>query len=343
MNDAIIFTGLLRCIQVNLDYISMLKDRFDIYFCVSGSDSSLEELKLAMSVGSVIDLDESQDDLLEQKRLLDLSEGVKLLQWQKLKVAAERIGNLNEYERIFKFRTDIEFNDALISEIINLEIGNNEVFMFSDLAFGCMSKVFITISNFYEGRETYYGKFPMFLDVRSLSKHDHTAAKFHWLYYPLSIEKYVHDYLSNKGIDKEDAYIKLVREAARFERKSFLKEPAFSRQKNSETILFSSEGAFLHFLLSKDLIVKAFGNSIKLIEGRFYDENALISRIDSGSYSLAYSLIVWAKDKELLIFKSLIKLCLKHGGIGYYIFLLVLFMKKRYLILALFKERYVSR
>jgi len=189
-----------------------------------------------------------------QNFLLNLKEGSKILQWQKLFIAKKMIIKYEEvndikYDLIYKIRTDLVFEGNFNLDFDKHLHATKTLFMNSDYYFGgcahVMKKVcdfYIFILNNYYNRNNIYQP----LNFELIKDSDFAAAKFEWLKYPKKI--------AFKKSNFKDMY-KVLKQGINFSNQSE-SEPFIVFRNNYEKIIFPSEPAFLHYVLSLGLNVQ---------------------------------------------------------------------------------------
>ena len=251
MKKAIIISGLLRLFEDNYRFLNLISKTYDVFVCTSSSDKEkLEKLDNVKGV-KFIETDTYLNN--EQNMLLELPEGTKILQWQKLLVAYSLLQKYEfengfKYDCVYKIRTDLVFDE-------NFEFDNslhykneNVVYMNSDIYFGghrnameiCSKFFFYSLSFFYNS--TKY--FPF--DINLLKYSDLAAGKFAWLNYPIEIRgEHIHfdDFIG----DIES----LTRSSLPFS------GDTFNFRESSSKIIFPSEPAFLNYILANNYAVRS--------------------------------------------------------------------------------------
>jgi len=196
LNNAVVFTGQLRCIQNNFEHIRKLSQHFNIFFCTSLNGTSELDLLTATKLGKLIFIDKNDECSKEEVKLLSLNEGVKILQWQKLFHAFNILKKDYAFDNIIKLRTDIDFSSCVIEELISHKFTASTIYMYSDICFAGKWNDMYILSKFYSHFTDYYENHQSVTSFDNFVDHDFSAAKFLWLHYPLSIANNVYDVIS---------------------------------------------------------------------------------------------------------------------------------------------------
>ena len=258
----ILIIGQLRFHLLNKIFFENHKKDFD-FFAVVDSNSEEKLNDLSFIKDSFI-VEKNLKELNNQKKLLKIKDGHKLLQWQKLKIGYQLIEkytkkNNIEYENFFKIRSDIFYENEMLH---NLKINNNYFYMNTDYCFGSIYKNLSIISNFYlEAQKDFHNNFKYFnLNLSNLDLCDIDAARFYWLKYPYEIICKPQPPKNLKELtSKIFEYKNLITKA---ETNKF---KIYCARKNWKNIIFPSEPSFLHFLLNKKFIVKRLFSNKKMI------------------------------------------------------------------------------
>lgn len=287
MEKAIIITGLPRCLAFNKNEILKLCKKYDVFF-ITNRTLDVESSILA-NMKSVIYIDDIDYESKLEQHLISIPEGKKILQWQKLKLGKEIIRDYEnknnvKYKLILKLRTDLKFNDDI--EISNCD--NNTVYMKSDYYFYAKRDVFFKVCDFFDRVNYYYNNFgyvPIY-NTNSIINSDIKCAKFQWLNYP--------DTSDIKKLKTNELCIEKIHEA--FHSNKEKNDVSFNFRERHKEIIFPSEAAFLHYLLSSGITVKKINNfnfsllkhrrnSISNILDKIYDIN-FIQRLKPSDHGL---------------------------------------------------------
>lgn len=256
MRIAIIISGLLRLAEKNKLPLQYLSEKYDVYVCTNKSEQ--KNIKFLGNVKNVSYIEDNEFHRNMQNQLLELPEGGKILQWQKLLIAFsdikehERVEN-NEYDCIYKIRTDLIFNENLSFDFKKHFENKNTIFMNSDIYFGGHRKTIEVASSFFTKALALYYKNYNFItfNINRLKYCDEDAGKFQWLTYPGELAGSFNNF--NEFWD----YIISTQHTIRFFHSSGNDKNFREKHKN---ITFASEAYFLHYLLSENLIVKKIHN-----------------------------------------------------------------------------------
>ncbi len=252
MKIAFVITGLLQKVDESIKFLNFLSENYDLFIC-----TTKEHEKYLGMFNDVKDYFLVEDDIEEnttQKFLLNLKEGFKILQWQKLFIAKNMIIKYEEvndikYDLIYKIRTDLVFRDNLNFNFDRHLNSSKTLFMNSDYYFGGCSEVMKKVCDFYIFiLKNYYNRNNIYqpFNFELIKTSDLAAAKFEWLKYPKQI-------VSKKATFKD--FYKVLKKGIIFSNQSE-SEPFIVFRDNHENIIFPSEPAFLHYVLSLGLNVQ---------------------------------------------------------------------------------------
>lgn len=245
--NAIIITGLARCLSFNKKDLLRICGLYDVFFVTNKNENTDNSLLKKMK--SVYYIDDNDYTSMMEQHLLSIPEGNKILQWQKLKVgkeiiiAYERKKNI-KYDTILKLRTDLKINQKIEFP----DCKENTIYMNSDYYFCAKRDVFFQACDFFDRVSSYYNNFKYLPvnTVENILKSDIKCAKFQWLNYPkssninklkvkdLSVEKITETFISHTEEEIE----------------------SFNFRSYYRGIIFPSEPAFLHYLLTSGITVK---------------------------------------------------------------------------------------
>ncbi|HCE2178904.1 TPA: hypothetical protein NGT44_002462 [Vibrio parahaemolyticus] len=251
---AILITGLLRNISAASKWFNALPDNIDV-FLVSNRGGAYEEsnsieVKSSYFIEDDFLQSKMQSDLLE----LDVDEGVKLLQWQKLWIGMQLIDKYcieqsTKYDFVYKFRTDINF-DFLDKGSLNLnkKINADQIFMCSDLIFGSTYLNMSSVSKFiWTAMTEYYDRSEAYksIDYELMFRSDLSAAAFNRFKYPSDF------FCKAKSI--EDIRHMVESKVILHEEPTKKEAHYISPNKFEAELLFPSEPAFAHYINSLGL------------------------------------------------------------------------------------------
>jgi hypothetical protein len=342
LNNAIVFTGQLRCIQNNFEHIQELSLHFSLFFCTSFQDSIELDLITAKKLGTLFFIDLDDECNKEEMKLISLTEGVKILQWQKLWYAFNVLKKDYKFDAVIKLRTDIDFSSGVIKELISQQFTPSTIYMYSDIFFAGKWDDMYTLSLFYNRYADYYELYQPVICFDGFVENDFDAAKFLWLHYPLSISDYVYDLICATEDDKYEQQKILLDKLGLYKESELLIENTSCKQKDYDNVKFSSEGAFLHYILKNSFKVKGLKNQIKLLENRFYDKKKLFMEVNSYNFYNALNLAQWGIGKDTIIFKALYHDCLNDKNILSFTFLAYMSLKKAGVVFELVKRKFTS-
>jgi hypothetical protein len=307
---AVIITGQLRSIDENKKHLDAIALLFDVFICISRD--STKDLGKLENVKQVFFIDDNAKESEEERRSLSITEGSKLLQWQKLGYAVKKIANYEEqknfqYDQFIKLRSDLLFTGDFIEDIKNFKANDNTIYMFTDLYFAAKRKEFFILSSFYEYRKLYYNNFLLdSINLTNFYKHDLSSAKFLWLQYESSIFEKIIYFIKNRDKYNEKFSRSFVGELEHLKLVNKIDLKMCTRPK-WDSILFASESLFLHFILSNKLIVQPLTKTpVTIFNNRFFDVKLFLSNYNSMNYrSINCSLNTIDTKKRMLSFKEM--------------------------------------
>lgn len=247
MKTAIIITGLPRCVGFNVEELTRITESFDV-FVVTNRTKDLE-FEAFDNIKSITYIDDIAEEKAKEKQYLDMKDGFKILQWQKLKIGmsaleAYEAKNSIFYDAIFKIRTDLIFhNDFIIPKV-----DSSTFHMNTDLYFGGTRSNFKKISQFIDYIDDYYENYSFLpFNAELMHSSEHSAARFHWLNYPKALEGLTQDFSAFQSLDFKQ-----------YKEEFSIKSDAFSFREDYRDITFATEPSFLHYVLANGLIVRNF-------------------------------------------------------------------------------------
>ncbi|WP_341938855.1 hypothetical protein [Marinimicrobium sp. C2-29] len=305
--NCILITGILRNAFLNENIFKEISKRYDV-FVVTSTDSA-EDVKYLGRVKNVYYVEDDPLQLKIQNDLLQLREGFKYLQWQKLLLGYFLIDewknkNHVEYNKVIKLRTDLSFDsvenalERLVSIVEDDVCLNKEkcIAMNTDLYFSFDYKFFDIVSAFFiASLSNYYASFSFqsFKGCRSFHEMDFSAAKFLWLKLPRVVV--------GNLFKEADVYNALLKHDDQLKGFNGQSEVSCIRS-NYKHILFPSEVAFLHYLLVSGFVVKSFKHrfslsslrnlskkdiqALQFCKNNLHDEKVLQSFLSSVDFSL---------------------------------------------------------
>lgn len=269
---AILITGLLRMAAENEKTLSAISERHDVFVCTARSHE-----RLLPHLGPVKSVRFIEDDPFQAKfeqELFAAKEGVKLLQWQKLYAAYEDMTKVEQerqrpYERVFKLRTDFTFDFPF--ELPAQAPEPSWIFMQGDLLFGGSRDAFSRIADFIFPAMLEYYRNPNYqkINTSKIAQCDLDAGRFLHLKWPTKVFR---RRWFRKGYSREEMKRMIVENAARIGQFGDGESGAYFKKKGWARRRFRSQSSFLHYVLSKDLVVKSFSpKRYKLISDRTRD------------------------------------------------------------------------
>jgi hypothetical protein len=274
---AVIISGLLRLSRENEQVLRSMGEKYDVFVCTDRSHERF--LPHLGKVKSVRFVDEDAFQAKLERELLARPEGAKLLQWQKLYLAFRDVEKAEAernrpYDMIFKTRTDFVYDFPF--ELPEAKAGDNTLYMQGDLIFGGARECFARIADFiFPAMLVYYGN-PYYLKInlRHIRECDLEAGRFLHLKWPLHIfgPTWLMRIFRRKR-SKKDIKRLILQHADEISRIEDKGAGVYARKKIWLTRKFRSQSSFLHYVLSKDLIVKSIApKRYKLAKERTRDD-----------------------------------------------------------------------
>lgn len=276
MKTAIIITGLPRCIGFNIEELTRITESFDV-FVVTNRTKELE-FEGFSSIKSITYIDDIKDEKAQEKQYLDMKEGGKILQWQKLKIAMRALEEYETqnnilYDTIFKIRTDLIFSTDFIIPNVNSSVFH----MNTDLYFGGTRSNFKKVSQFIDHIDVYYKNYRFLpFNAELVNSSEHSAARFHWLNYPKALAGVAEDFSAFQSLDFKQ-----------YKEEFSLESDAFSFREDYLDIIFATEPSFLHYVLANGLIVKNFDfERVGILPFRKLSDLPLLEKINSDEFPI---------------------------------------------------------
>ena len=276
---AVIISGLLRLSRENEEVLRSISENYDVFVCTDRSHEQF--LPHLGKVKSVRFTDEDAFQAEFERELIARPEGVKLLQWQKLYLAFQDVEKFEaarnqRYDAIFKIRTDFVYNFPF--GLPEPKPGDNILYMQGDLIFGGARESFARVADFiFPAMLIYYGN-PYYqkINLRHIKECDLDAARFLHLKWPLHLFRRTWLMkLLRRGYSNKDLKRMILQHADEISRLEDRQAGVFAKKKIWLTRKFRSQSSFLHYVLSKDLIVKSISSKrYKLAADRTRDNTA---------------------------------------------------------------------
>jgi hypothetical protein len=272
---AIIISGLLRLAKKNTLILQEISSKYDVFVCTSVKDR--EHINCLGNIKGVSFIEDDHYINELQNNLLQIPEGSKLLQWQKLSKAFSMMELYElekgmQYECVYKIRTDLIFNNDFKLDTVQHHSEHKSIFMNSDIYFGGNRNVMKIASSFFLKALGLYCNNSSFnsFDLNLLRECDRDAAKFEWLNYPYELVDGVDNFMDfwNKITSSKSINVKTY--SGRI--KNF--------REDNKSIFFPSEAAFLNYLLAENINIK------KMHDNPFrIDENRKFNRSEVNTYN----------------------------------------------------------
>jgi hypothetical protein len=270
---AVLVTGLLRNIELTLDWFNGLPDNVDVFIVTN--DKYRQELLKFNNLKSSFIIEDCifQKDL--ETQLLKKPEGSKILQWQKfklgmLKIKEEQDKSKFKYSTVYKVRSDLESLDIDI-----IEVKGQVIKMNTDLVFAGSFNVMMKLSDFYlDSLLNYYNRSDEYfvLDFDVIAEANLSAGKFEWLKFPKSIFKELRKVDDIKQIIKNNqSKLKKIG--------SIKNQDIVCLRENYKSIIYPSEVIFLHFVMSLKLKILPISPNIALNKSRLLNEQGIESYV----------------------------------------------------------------
>lgn len=268
---AILIPGLLRMAEENREVLTKIAQDFDVFVFTAQSHARfLPHLGPVKAVGYVED-DPLQVDL--ERSLLAVPEGVKLLQWQKLHAAwhlmkAEEVRRGRPYARVYKTRTDFTYDFPFD---LPAELPGAVMQMQGDLIFGGRRETVEKVVDFiFAAMVSYYGNRDyQAINARNLHLCDNQAGRFFHLKWPRDIFRKP---LFGTSLAKAEMWEAILKRADYISGLEAGKAEPYFKKNSWKNRKFRSQSSFLHYVLSKDIVVKSLSEKrYKLVANRTRD------------------------------------------------------------------------
>lgn len=273
---AVIVSGLLRLSRENEAVLRAIGEKYDVFVC-----TSRQHEPFVPHLGTVKSVRFVEDDAFQaqfERELMAIPEGVKLLQWQKLYLAYEDVlkaeaSQNRRYDAIFKIRTDFLYNFPL--ELPAATSADNILYMQGDLIFGGAREAFSRVADFiFPAMLIYYGN-PRYLKInlRHIKECDLEAARFLHLKWPTSIFQRAWPMrLFRRKFSNDEMKRMILQHADEISQIEDGQSGFYARKEIWRSRKFRSQSSFLHYVLSKDIIVKSISpNRFRLSTERTRD------------------------------------------------------------------------
>ena len=253
-------------------------DGFDI-FLITGMASSqhIDPLRGMLNDCLIIEEDPIQNELQEFFMKLGrgskfrgtsgISEGAKILQWQKLHYGLDKLISKSRHSKISKIRPDL--TGVCVETLIDDDTPGS-LRMNTDYCFSGVQKDFLLAAKFYKNWTDYFAN-SLYLQTNysNFSFHDFSAAMFAALKFPKVV---ISEVFGSCDIEQTTANLDrlfafLAKHHGELSLIEDYKEEAFSFRENWQHILFPSEPAFLHHVINQNLTVKKPFKDSQIIRG----------------------------------------------------------------------------
>lgn len=268
---AILMPGLLRMAEENRAVLTQMAQDHDVFVFTARSHARFLPHLGPVKAAAFVEDDPLQADL--ERSLLAVPEGVKLLQWQKLYCAwqlmkAEEARRGRPYARVYKTRTDFTYHFPFD---LPEESPGDVMTMQGDLIFGGRRDTVEKVVDFiFAAMVSYYGNSGyQRINARNLHLCDNQAGRFFHLKWPREIFRKP---LFGKSLDKAAMWDAILRRADYIDGLEPGKAEPYFKKKSWQNRKFRSQSSFLHYVLSKDIVVKSISQQrYKLIPNRTRD------------------------------------------------------------------------